>query len=45
LNQEQEVGDIERSGTCATTMLVVDDICYIANTGDSRAIMSVSGGN
>ena len=25
-------------------MQVVDDICYIANTGDSRAVMSVNGG-
>jgi serine/threonine protein phosphatase PrpC len=44
LAQEFEQGDIERSGTCATTMLVIDDTCYIANTGDSRAIMSVNGG-
>jgi serine/threonine protein phosphatase PrpC len=44
MSQEQEVGEIERSGSCATCMLVVDDICYIANTGDSRAVMSVNGG-
>lgn len=25
-------------------MLVVNDICYVANTGDSRAVMSVNGG-
>jgi protein phosphatase 2C family protein 2/3 len=44
LGQEQEIGDIERSGSCAIITLIVDDICYIANTGDSRAMLSVSGG-
>ena len=44
LGQQLEVGDIDRSGSCAVVMLVIDDVCYIANTGDSRAIMSVDGG-
>lgn len=35
---------IERSGTCAIIVLIVGDICYVANVGDSRAIMSVDGG-
>lgn len=30
----------ERSGSCAIVSLVVGDICYIANVGDSRAILS-----
>lgn len=30
----------EKSGSCALVMLVVDDWCYVANVGDSRAIMS-----
>lgn len=25
-------------------MLIVGDMCYVANVGDSRAIMSVDGG-
>jgi serine/threonine protein phosphatase PrpC len=28
-----------------TLTLFIDDMVYIANTGDSRAIMSVDGGN
>ena len=35
---------VERSGTCAIIVLIVGDICYVANVGDSRAIMSVDGG-
>jgi len=35
---------IEKSGSCALILLVVDEICYIANVGDSRAIMSKDGG-
>ena len=34
----------ERSGSCALVMLVVNDSCYVANVGDSRAIMSGEGG-
>ena len=35
---------MERSGTCAIIILIVADVCYVANVGDSRAIMSVDGG-
>ena len=35
---------VERSGSCANVCLIVGDICYIANVGDSRAIMSSNGG-
>jgi protein phosphatase 2C family protein 2/3 len=35
---------IDRSGSCAVITFIVDDICYIANVGDSRAVLSKSGG-
>ena len=35
---------LDRSGSCAIVTLFVDDICWTANVGDSRAIMSCGGG-
>lgn len=35
---------IDRSGSCIIMALIVDDICYVANVGDSRAILSTEGG-
>jgi serine/threonine protein phosphatase PrpC len=35
---------LDKSGSCAITSLFVDDVCYIANVGDSRAFMSADGG-
>jgi serine/threonine protein phosphatase PrpC len=35
---------LDRSGSCAVITFIVDDICYIANVGDSRAIMSKNRG-
>ena len=34
----------ERSGSCATITLVVDKEVFVANVGDSRAIMSADKG-
>jgi len=39
-----ETGQVDRSGSCAIVALIVGDMCYVANVGDSRAIMSVDGG-
>jgi protein phosphatase PTC2/3 len=35
---------IDRSGSCAIVVLIVGDKCFVANVGDSRAIMSFGGG-
>lgn len=35
---------LDRSGSCAIVILIVDDVCYSVNVGDSRAIMSAGGG-
>ena len=43
-NQQMEIGDFDKSGSCAVICLIVDEICYVANTGDSRAVMSLNGG-
>lgn len=38
------VKEIDRSGSCALVALIVGDMCYVANVGDSRAVMSGDGG-
>jgi protein phosphatase 2C family protein 2/3 len=35
---------LDRSGSCAIVTLFVDDVCFTANLGDSRAVMSCDGG-
>lgn len=35
---------LERSGSCALIALLVEDVCYVANVGDSRAVLSTEGG-
>ena len=40
----QNVGP-ERSGSCACVVMVIDEMIYVINVGDSRAIMSIDAGN
>ena len=35
---------IDSSGSCAIILLILNDICYIANLGDSRALYSCNDG-
>lgn len=34
----------DRSGSCAIIVMIVENECYVANVGDSRAIMSAENG-
>jgi protein phosphatase 2C family protein 2/3 len=40
----QNVGP-ERSGSCANVVMIIDDMIYVINVGDSRALMSIDSGN
>ena len=31
---------LDKSGSCALVMIIIESDCYIANLGDSRAILS-----
>jgi serine/threonine protein phosphatase PrpC len=35
---------VEKSGSCAIVCMIIDNMCYISNVGDSRALMSINGG-
>jgi serine/threonine protein phosphatase PrpC len=38
--ESKENDDIDKSGSCAIILLIIDGMAYVANVGDSRAIMS-----
>lgn len=44
LDKAERYSPVDRSGSCAIVALVVGEICYIANVGDSRAVMSGNSG-
>ena len=42
---DKNTGNIlDRSGSCAILVIIVDNKIYVANVGDSRGIMSINGG-
>lgn len=45
LHDGKEPEILEKAGSCAISILIVGDMCYIANVGDSRAVMSGEAGD
>lgn len=35
----------EKSGSCAIAVMIVEETVYIANVGDSRAVLSMNNGS
>jgi protein phosphatase 2C family protein 2/3 len=42
--KQNKVSIRDKSGACALVMLIIDEKIWIANTGDSRAVMSCESG-
>lgn len=46
--QKQNPGQVvgpERSGSCAICVIIINDLAYVVNVGDSRCIMSMDSGS
>ena len=44
LERAEKSCPVDKSGSCAIVVLIVGDICYAVNLGDSRAVMSSEAG-
>lgn len=44
IKQDNKVYIKDKSGSCALVCIVMNDKIFVANIGDSRAIMSMDGG-
>lgn len=45
LNYNRETNEVyDKSGSCALVILIIGDLCFSINVGDSRALLSGNGG-
>lgn len=40
----RKTGDLDKSGSCAIAVLIVENMAYVANVGDSRCVLSKNNG-
>jgi protein phosphatase PTC2/3 len=41
MNYNEETEELlDKSGSCAIVILIIGDVCFAANVGDSRALLS-----